>query len=285
MKMEDRHAVLSPRPERPLEPIPIGARNYRAFVGPPETYDVMGALQFSLLTFLGLRQDSYLLDVGCGSLRAGRLFIPFLLPERYYGVEPEQWLIEEGIAHEVGDEMVSLKRPVFSNTSDFQLRELDQQFDFILAQSIFSHASLQQVRACLAEASAVLEPGGLMTATFCEGDDDYAGTDWVYPGCVSYTMETMMGLAAEQGFACRAVQWPHPAQQTWLVYAHEGFEDRIPPEWDAAPSVLLESELRFAKERLRKLETHPYVRMGLRVVSSGAYTRVRSAIGRLRKTA
>jgi SAM-dependent methyltransferase len=57
----------------------------------------MGATQFRLLTTLGLREHHSLLDFGCGSLRAGRLLIPYLLPGRYYGLEPNRCLIEDGI--------------------------------------------------------------------------------------------------------------------------------------------------------------------------------------------
>lgn len=51
--------------------LPAGSKHYRAFVGPPEKYGVVSAMQFNLLTFLGLREDHYLLDIGCGSLRGG----------------------------------------------------------------------------------------------------------------------------------------------------------------------------------------------------------------------
>src|SRR5690242_11872125 len=69
-----------------------GDPHYRSFVGPPERYDLLAALQFNLLTSLGLREYHSLLDIGCGSLRAGRLFMTYLLPGNYCGVEPEQWL-------------------------------------------------------------------------------------------------------------------------------------------------------------------------------------------------
>ena len=118
-----------------------GSRHYRAFVGPPEKYDLVAAMQFNLLTALGLREHHYLLDIGCGSLRAGRLFIPYLLPDRYCGIEPEQWLIEEGIEREVGQDLIKIKRPSFSNDPDFSLSSFDRTFDFLLAQSIFSHTS------------------------------------------------------------------------------------------------------------------------------------------------
>ena len=58
---------------------PSGSLDYREYVGTSETYDIGGAIQFNLLTTLGLREHHRLLDVGCGSLRAGRLFIPYLL--------------------------------------------------------------------------------------------------------------------------------------------------------------------------------------------------------------
>ena len=70
---------------------------YRAYVGPADKYDLISGNQFNLLLTLGLRDTHYLLDIGCGSLAGGRLFIPFLLPGRYYGIEPNQWLIQEGI--------------------------------------------------------------------------------------------------------------------------------------------------------------------------------------------
>jgi hypothetical protein len=50
-----------------------GDPRYRAYVGPPEDYDLIAAMTFNLLTTLGLRQHHSLLDVGCGSLRIGPL--------------------------------------------------------------------------------------------------------------------------------------------------------------------------------------------------------------------
>lgn len=55
---------------------PAGDQHYRAYVGPPQNYDLISAMSFGLLTALGLRQHHSLLDIGCGSLRNGRLLIP-----------------------------------------------------------------------------------------------------------------------------------------------------------------------------------------------------------------
>jgi len=61
-----------------------GDPQYRAYVGPPEDYDLIAAMTFNLLTTLGLRQHHSLLDIGCGSLRIGRLLIPYLNQGKYF---------------------------------------------------------------------------------------------------------------------------------------------------------------------------------------------------------
>src|SRR5581483_9942228 len=82
--------------------LPPGANHYTAFVGPPDRYDFMGASQFGLLFTMGLRDYHTLLDFGCGSLRAGRLLIPYLRRGHYYGIDPNRWLVEDGIKRELG---------------------------------------------------------------------------------------------------------------------------------------------------------------------------------------
>src|SRR5437879_12824633 len=89
-----------------------GDAHYRAYVGPPEDYDLIAAMTFNLLTTLGLRQHHSLLDVGCGSLRIGRLLIPYLNRGKYFGVEPAEWLVAEGIKQELGETVRSEERRV-----------------------------------------------------------------------------------------------------------------------------------------------------------------------------
>src|ERR1051325_7837706 len=115
-----------------------GGPHYRAYVGPPEDYDLIAAMTFNLLTTLGLRQHHSLLDVGCGSLRIGRLLIPYLNRGKYFGVEPNKWLVEEGIGREVGQSLVEVKRPTFLFTSSPEnIWKLETIFNFAVAQSIF----------------------------------------------------------------------------------------------------------------------------------------------------
>ena len=106
-----------------------GDPNYRAYVGPPNDYDLIGGLQFTALFRAGLRESHRLLDLGCGSLRAGRLFIPYLRPGCYYGIEPNTWLVDEGLTRELGADIVRVKRPTFSAVGDFSLASLGEVFD------------------------------------------------------------------------------------------------------------------------------------------------------------
>ena len=60
---------------------------YKSFVSHAGDYDSLGRSQFDLLRFFGLAPDSYLLDIGCGSLNCGRFAISMLEVGHYYGLE------------------------------------------------------------------------------------------------------------------------------------------------------------------------------------------------------
>src|SRR5947209_17329648 len=121
-----------------------GDSHYRAYVGPPQDYDLIAAMTFNLLTTAGLRQHHKLIDVGCGSLRAGRLFIPYLNSGNYIGVEPNEWLVNEAIKHEIGEDLIRIKAPSFIFKSTLSATD-PVQADYAVAQSIFSHASRAQI--------------------------------------------------------------------------------------------------------------------------------------------
>jgi len=89
-----------------------GASHYRAYVGPPVDYDLVAAMSLGLLTTLGLRQQHQVLDIGCGSLRIGRLLIPYLNRGGYTGLEPNEWLVHDGIANEIGNDQVRIEGTV-----------------------------------------------------------------------------------------------------------------------------------------------------------------------------
>jgi SAM-dependent methyltransferase len=205
-----------------------GDPHYTAYVGPPGQYDFMGATQFSLLFALGLRARHRVLDFGCGSLRAGRLLLPYLDPGNYFAVEPNRWLIEEAICNEIGEDLIRLKRPTFDHNDRFEADRFGVEFDFIVAQSIFSHAGSDAIMRSLRSFKRALRPDGLIAATFLEGHSDHQGdAHWVYPGLAFYTRRTIRRLASEADLASIRIPWFHPSQ-TWYLLAADG--ERLPPK-------------------------------------------------------
>ena len=205
-----------------------GDPHYKAYVGPPNRYDFMGATQFRLLTALGLRAKHKLLDFGCGSLRSGKLFIPYLNSGNYFGQDPNQWLIDDGIASELGEEIIRIKRPNFSNNDQFEVG-FDQKFDFIVAQSVFSHTNLELLRKGLGSLYEALKNQGIAVLTIIEGRD-YAGDEpWVYPKCTTHSPSTIARVMKETGCYWRRLWWFHPAQ-TWFVLTRD--KKVLPGFWD-----------------------------------------------------
>lgn len=200
-----------------------GDDHYRAFVGPTYRYDLIGAQQLALLYLLGLRDSHRLLDFGCGSLRLGRMAIPYLQEGRYFGIEPEAWLIEEGFARELGEDARRVKNPRFDHNTEYRTDVFGVQFDYIIAQSIFSHTGEGASRRALESFKGSLAPGGLIVVNWMVGEEqpefDPDTSDWVYPQCVTFRPERIERIAAEAGLALRVCPWWHPGL-TWYVLGH-----------------------------------------------------------------
>lgn len=223
--------------------------HYAAYVGPPEHYDFMGATQFSLLCSLGLREHHRVLDFGCGSLRAGRLLIPYLSPGNYFGVEPNAWLVDDGIERQLGASILDIKRPTFSNSDGFEGDVFGTDFDFIVAQSIFSHSGPSLTGRALASFERALKPDGLCTVTFREGDED-TPEGWFYTGqtkrgTVRYRRALIEELIRGAGLKGVPLPWYHPRQTWWLLGR------QLPPSGEIAQLrgvVLRSDDLRASVE-------------------------------------
>ncbi len=204
-----------------------GDDHYIAYVGPPTQYDFMGATQFRLLCTLGLRAKSKFLDFGCGSLRAGRLFIPYLNKGNYFGIEPNKWLINDAKKNDLGEDLFRLKLPSFDYNMNFECDMFNTKFNFIVAQSIFSHTGVALIEKTLQNFYAVLEDDGLIVATFIHGEKNYERDDWVYPACVVYTEERISKFIEDANLFGCPIPWYHP-RQSWYVLAKK--QELLPNE-------------------------------------------------------
>jgi len=204
---------------------PGSTDHYTAYVGPPSHWDIKAAMQFRLLCAFGLRENHTLLDFGCGSLRAGRLFIPYLLPEKYFGLDPNKWLIDDSIKNEVGNDLIEIKKPKFFYNDDFKCPSDVEKFDFILAQSICSHAAEDLVDKILSEFSTAIKDDGVILMTFVLKEKypkiykpDQKG--WIYPGCASHAEETLATLFMKYRLHYKKLKWEHTFQ-TWFVLSRD----------------------------------------------------------------
>ena len=237
-----RDALAAPTSDAPEQErygldLKTGDKHYRAWVGPPEEYDLIGALQTSLLLAAGLEEKHRLCDVGCGSLRAGRMLIPYLRTGNYFGIEPEEWLVEEGLERELGHGIREAKRPSFRFVADFSLQGFGTEFDFVVAQSVFSHTLPDLLRLGLRNIAGSLAPSGRVLATWNEAAPGKEGPSvgpagkifpngWIHKGVYAYPWEIMQDHLKESGLVGRRLRWPHP-RQSWFVASRPEDEPSI----------------------------------------------------------
>jgi cyclopropane fatty-acyl-phospholipid synthase-like methyltransferase len=186
---------------------------------------------FYSLCILGLRPESNLLDIGCGCLRNGFLLMNYLDPKRYFGVEPNVGMLDEGI-QKLARPFVEAKSPSFAHTDTFDFAGSfpGVTFDFVLARSIFTHTSKLQMEMCFEQLEKVTAPGAIFLLSYYPPrkllGSEYKGKDWVgrshesdRPGIAHYKKETILDRAGQHGFTevpgfeDRILQ----ALQEWLV--------------------------------------------------------------------
>lgn len=155
-----------------------------------------GQRQFDYLLGHGLQRDTRMLEIGCGNLRAGRLFIAHLEPGNYHGVDisPDILLAAQDTvsALDLGEQ-----RPYLSLVSDLRLDFLPADaFDIVHAHSVFTHSPIEVIHECLAHVGRVMAPGGFFDFTFnrTTGSEHQVLREDFY-----YRAPTLIGLAARHG--------------------------------------------------------------------------------------
>jgi SAM-dependent methyltransferase len=147
--------------------------NHRQVVG--GMWDEIGALQLKFMKSRGLQPDDLLLDVGCGSLRGGVKFVEYLNEGCYFGIDISSALLEAGYAQEIAsrpDLAKKLPWPNLQCTDSFDAVSFGKQFDYALAQSVFTHLTLNSIRLCLENLHPVMKPGAKFCATYFQTPDD-----------------------------------------------------------------------------------------------------------------
>jgi len=188
------------------------ARNPQEAVG--GMWNEIGPLQFKFLRRQGLTPHSRMLDLGCGTLRGGRHFIRFLDPENYWGIDISPACI--GAARGlVAAEGLQNKNPTLIVNQSRELKFVEfgeTRFDYILAQSVFTHLPNYMVRECFENIGRVMRHGSRFFFTYFESEH-YEQRE---PDVFAYPWTDLLELASEFGFIAHEVsnEYPHPRNQS-----------------------------------------------------------------------
>ena len=188
-------------------------------------WDELGKLQLDFLVAEGLRPEHYLLDVGCGSLRAGVHFIRYLETGHYYGIDRNGERLEAGRTVELPRYGLTEKRPVLERLDDFAVGSLGRQFDYAVAQSVFTHIPADAIELCLRNVAEVLVPGGRFFATYNErtgeGPDRVDRSELPYDKdpIFRYDYAELARLVEGTGLEAERIgDWGHPRDQQMAVF-------------------------------------------------------------------
>ena len=178
--------------------------------------------QFEWLLARGLRPNSRLLDLGCGTLRGGIAFISYLDSGHYVGVDPRPEFLE------CGNSLISQLRLCDKFPELLSLHRFDQivapVFDFVLTQSVVNHLDRAGIEATICRVASSMRSGAIWLTTlqlssraaFVEPGKPHR---WRAGELTSSRVnpEWFFGLCAAAGLA--VVIWPDRAHPAGLVTA------------------------------------------------------------------
>lgn len=97
-------------------------------------------------------------------------FVAYLKAGNYFGVDMNERLLDAGYTIELS--RIGLQDRLPRNNlicrDDFDLSSLDETFDYVLAQPLFTHLTFNRIRQCLGRLAAKVTPSGVFFATFFE---------------------------------------------------------------------------------------------------------------------
>jgi SAM-dependent methyltransferase len=207
----------------------VAAGHHRKMIG--GLWDIVGPLQLNYLISRGMRPQHLLLDLGCGALRGGVRFVGYLDPGHYYGVDLNQPLLDAGYEKEIVPAGLAERLPR-SNLfcfGDFEVARIGRMFDFVIAQSVFTHIRIERIRECLAKVARAVKPGGTFHATYWRVPEDYPadaefrhsrGGVVTYPDKNSYHYKFSALRDAASGLPWDVEdvgEWDHPRDQQMMV--------------------------------------------------------------------
>lgn len=203
----------------PENEIGIKEMGHRDWVG--GLWEEIGKLQFDFLISQGLNPYHVLLDIACGSLRAGRLLIAYLDAGNYLGIDMHKLLIDEGLQQEVDPAVVEQKKPEFVISSKFEFNKFSKKPDYCVAQSIFTHLAPNAINQCLGNLARFSKAGCCVYATFFESKRpqlNFLRSSHSH-AMFFYTRRQMLAFGTRNGWSANYIgDWQHPRNQKMVLY-------------------------------------------------------------------
>lgn len=196
----------------------IAAAGHRKYVG--GLWEQLGRLQLDFLLREGLRPEHVLLDIACGSLRAGVHLIPYLNAGHYLGIDKEQALIEAGVRDELSAQVRAVKQPRFVASDAFEFEQFNARPDYALAQSLFSHLPEEPIRTCFQKLRQVIADDGLFYATFFEAEQAQSNASSAHDHQrFQYTRQQIEAFGRDTGWTPEYIgEWGHPRGQIMVRF-------------------------------------------------------------------
>jgi SAM-dependent methyltransferase len=201
-------------------------QGHRSHVG--GRWDEIGTLQSGFLVEQGLKPEDRLLDVGCGSLRGGIHFVRYLNDGCYHGLDIDQRLLDAG-RRELAQAGLGDRRVTLLADDAFRFAKFNEQFDYALAQSVFTHLPFNVIMRCLAEIEDALVVGGRFYATFFRNPgrrlnvEPYRASDEITAFADSdpfyYDPDIFRWAVDGSSLSCDLIgEWSHPRNQQMLKF-------------------------------------------------------------------
>lgn len=157
----------------------------------------------------------------------------FLAENCYFGIEPNKAALEAGKAYLLGDDVLATKKPHFDGNEDFDFSVFGVKFDFVVARSVWTHASKDQVEKSLDGFVEHTNPKALfLTSVLLAGDksgkSDYKGKDWVgkshlsdTSGTVGHDYKWIQAQCQSRGLHVKKIVLVEHGKQNWLLVSKQ----------------------------------------------------------------
>lgn len=175
-------------------------------------WDKIGQLQIDFLVNEGLLPAHRLLDIGCGTLRGGRHFIRYLEEGRYTGTELSLGAVDAARSLVEREELTE-KGAAIIHVPDGRLTfaNLSGPFDYIFAQSVFTHLAERHIQQCFANLPNIMDDKSVFYFTYNDAVEPTRSSfkNFAYP------FDFLSAIAEANGLTVEDVseRYPHPRRQ------------------------------------------------------------------------